>query len=177
MTERSTVHVPHAFRGPSVRHLRIFHSTQTGPIPFVVEVYMGTLLFVNQRVMLRRALQIECQVVRERDFKLLGRRTMDLSPDGMLVPTDLDVLTGEEVLVAFKGPKTGTWFDCEATVARILHGRRPGDRGRALGLTFHGMDEITRLMLRANLRGFPPPVPRRAQRVDYARSVRMAAFV
>lgn len=138
---------------------------------------MGTLLFVNQRVMLRRALQIECQVVRERDFKLLGQRTMDLSPDGLMVRSEADVLTGEEVLVSFKGPRTGTWFDCEATVARVIHARRPGDTCRALGISFDAMDEATRLMLRANLRGFPPPIPRRAQRVDYARSVRLAAFV
>jgi hypothetical protein len=138
---------------------------------------MGTLLFINQRVMLRRAVQIECEVVRERDFKLVGKRTIDLSPDGMLLPTDLDVLTGEDVLVSFKGPRTGTWFDVEAMVARVIHGRRPGDTCRAVGLSFQNMDELQRLLLRANLRGFPPPVPRRAQRVDYARSVRMAAFV
>lgn len=134
---------------------------------------MGTLLYVNQRTMLRRAISIECQVVRERDFKLLGQKTMDLSPDGMLVHTEMDVLTGEEVIVSFKGPKTGTYFDCAASIARVVHGRRPGDTGRGLGITFEGMDEVTRLLLRANLRGFPPPVPKRPQRIDYARSVRM----
>ena len=135
---------------------------------------MGTLLFFNQRALLRRAIQLECQVVRERDFKLLGQRTFDVSPDGMLVKSDMDVLTGEELLVSFKGPRTGTYFDVSASVARVVHGRRPGDTGRCLGISFERMDEIDRLMLRANLRGLPPPLPKRSQRVDYAASIRRA---
>ena len=57
----------------------------------------------------------------------------------MLVPTDLPVLTGEPLLVSFRPPLSGRWLDAEAVVARVVHGRRPGDHGRRLGLSFQGL--------------------------------------
>ncbi len=126
----------------------------------------------QQRRTLRRSVRVDCQVVREHDFRLLARRGVDLSPDGMLVLTDVRVLTGEDVIVSFRAPTTGLWFDCEATVARVIHGRRPGDWGPCLGLSFHGMDDLSRVMLHADLRRLPPPLPRRPPRIDYAESVR-----
>jgi len=132
-----------------------------------------TLLRMHQRATVRRAVRVECQVVRERDFKLLGRSAIDVSTRGMLVETDERVLTGEPVIVAFRSPRGGRrWFDCEATVARVVHGRRPYDRGRFLGLTFETLDEWQAFHLRADLRGFPPPFPKREMRIDYAASIR-----
>lgn len=126
------------------------------------------LVRARQRLAFRRAIRLECEVVREEGFKLLGRRAIDLSTDGMCVLTDMNVLTGEDVLVTFRAPFTRTWVDAEATVARVIHGRRPGDRGRCLGLHFERLDEVARALLRTNLRGLPPPIPLRAPRVDYA---------
>jgi len=59
----------------------------------------------------------------------------------------------------------------QAEVARVLRGRRPHDRGVALGLAFTraGGRAFRRLMGR--LRGTPPPVPRRRLRRDYASAV------
>jgi hypothetical protein len=128
-------------------------------------------LRANQRDALRRAVRIECQVVREHDFKLLGRSAVDLSSRGMLLETNLRVLTGEEVIVAFRAPRSRRWLDCEATVARVVHGRRPYDVGRGLGLRFENLDPHQLLLLRAELRGLPPPFPKREMRVDYAASV------
>jgi len=138
---------------------------------------------------MRRSVRVDCQVVREHDFRLLGQRAVDLSDGGMLVlseaPTSggasrggrrLHVLTGEEVLVSFRAPTTRLWFDCTATIARVIHGRRPGDWGACLGLSFEAMDEVTRAFLRAELRGLPPPMPSRELRLDYAETVRQAAF-
>src|SRR5262245_7660463 len=87
----------------------------------------------------RREVILTCQIVRERDFRLLSSLALDLSTDGMLVSTDARVLTGEAVLVTFRGPRSNEWFDAEATVVRVVHGRRPTDRGRCLGLAFHSV--------------------------------------
>jgi hypothetical protein len=86
------------------------------------------------------------------------------------------VLTGEDVIVSFRAPKTTSWFDCEATVARVVHGRRPGDKGPCVGLDFHGLDDLSRVILHANLRGMPPPLPLRSARIDYAETVRRLAL-
>jgi hypothetical protein len=135
-----------------------------------------TLVFASQRRAMRRAIRFECQVVRERDFKLVGKHALDLSPDGMLVDSDDLVLTGEDVLVSFRLPTTRQWFDTDATIARVVHGRRPRDRGPCLGIEFGSLDEIARWVIRASLRGLPPPLPARERRIDYAASVHLAAL-
>jgi hypothetical protein len=135
-----------------------------------------TLVFASQRRAMRRAIRFECQVVRERDFRLVGKQAIDLSPDGMLVRSDDRVLTGDDVIISFRLPTTRQWFDTEGTVARVVHGRRPSDRGPCLGIEFDSLDEISRWIIRASLRGLPPPLPSRERRVDYAASVHLAAL-
>jgi hypothetical protein len=125
---------------------------------------------------MRRSVRIECQVVREHDFTLVGNRAIDLSPEGMLLLSDARVLTGEELVIAFRAPKTRLWLDCTATVARVVHGRRPGDWGACLGVSFDGMDGATRAILQRELRGLPPPMPGRTARIDYAATVSRVAF-
>jgi hypothetical protein len=136
----------------------------------------GTLVHAQQRRIVRRAMRVECQVVRERDFRLLGSHAVDLSPMGMQVMAQERVLTGEPVLVAFRLPLTSWWFDAEATVARVVHGRRPGDTGRCFGLSFETLGEDVAAFLRRALRGVPPPLPMREPRVDYAATVHLAAL-
>jgi len=137
---------------------------------------LRTLVHARQRRVTRRAIRVECQVVREHDFRLVASRGVDLSPTGMLVATEERVLTGEPLLVTFRLPRTERWFDTEGTIARVVHGRRPGDRGRCFGLEFHQLDAEARLLLARALRDVPPPVPRRERRVDYAASVHLAAL-
>ncbi|HEY2511866.1 MAG TPA: PilZ domain-containing protein [Polyangiaceae bacterium] len=137
----------------------------------------GCLVPASQRRTLRRAVRVDCQVVRERDFKLLGDWALDLSPMGMLVVTRDEVLTGEEVIVSFPIPRTRVIVDAVATVARVVHGRRPSDRHRrALGISFDALEPEASKLLRASLRHIPPPVPSRAPRIDYAASVQLAAL-
>jgi len=136
----------------------------------------GTLVHAQQRRILRRAMRVECQVVRERDFRLLGSRAVDLSPMGMQVMAQERVLTGEPVIVSFRLPLTSWWFDTEATVARVVHGRRPGDVGRCFGLSFESLAEDVSAFLRRALRGVPPPLPMREPRIDYAATVHLAAL-
>jgi hypothetical protein len=56
-------------------------------------------------------------------------------------------------------------------VARVVHGRRPYDAGRFLGIQFD-MDEWQTFALKTELRGLPPPFPKRALRMDYAASIK-----
>ncbi len=116
-----------------------------------------------QRQAFRREVLFPCQVVRERDFRLVSSLAFDLSTDGMLVLTSDRVLTGEPVIVSFRAPRTGDWFDVEATVARVLHGRRPGDRGRGLGLFFQTIGQTDKWRLSDGLRGFPAARRARAE--------------
>lgn len=122
----------------------------------------------------RRFVRIDCQVVRERDFKLIGDLALDLSERGMLVRTSERVLTGEEVVVSFRPPRSNRFVDALGHVARVIHGRRPGDHlcatrsgfagseyGRQLGIEFYAMDEDDRHHLWDCLRGLPAPDPMR----------------
>jgi hypothetical protein len=135
-----------------------------------------TLVHAQQRCILRRSVRVDCQVVRERDFRLVGSRSLDLSPMGMLVMAQERVLTGEPLIVAFRLPFSDHWFDTEATVARVIHGRRPGDLGRSFGVTFESLDEGAQAFIHGALRGVPPPLPTRSRRVDYAATIARAAL-
>ncbi len=135
----------------------------------------GTLVHAHQRREIRRSVRVDCQVVRERDFQLVASRGVDLSPKGMLVMSQDMTLTGEPVIVSFRLPRSEYWFDAEATIARVVHGRRPGDVGRCLGLEFDRIDPEAEWFLRGALWGVPPPVPTRDRRIDYAASIHLAA--
>lgn len=131
--------------------------------PFVVRA--------AQRRAIRRFVPMTCRVVRERDFVQVSERALDISPDGMLVPCEAELLEGDEMIVSFRATEIGIWFDTDAVVARVVEGRRPGDRGRCVGLRFRSLDAVSRLILRGHLRRYPPPVPKREQRIDYAATV------
>lgn len=110
----------------------------------------------------RREVMLPCQAVREHDFKLIADRTLDISVDGLLLPlrtTRRAVLTGESLIVSFAIP--GMWIDVEATVARIVHGRRPGDDGLAAGVIFDRISPAARAALAGFLHGRRSPLPRR----------------
>jgi hypothetical protein len=118
---------------------------------------------VSRRSATRREIALPCQVVRERDFRLVAERTLDVSIDGMLVPLDRslaeNVAVGDSVILSFEIP--GIWVDAEGTVARIIQGRRPSDDGRACGIVFDAIGAATRAALAGYLHGRPPPLPRR----------------
>jgi hypothetical protein len=106
------------------------------------------------RARLRRMVKLPCQVVRERNYQLVGTRLLDLSPKGMLLESDVPLLTGEELLVTFQGPAAKRWYECSATVARVLHGRRRVDRRRALGISLD-LNVFDELLLCEELRHAP----------------------
>ncbi len=127
----------------------------------------------NDRHEIRKGIRMRCQVVRERDFRLIGDTSLDLSPNGMLVASEHFMERGENVIVSFQATNLGIWFDTEATVARVIEGRRVEDRGvTGVALSFTTLDTVKRLILRGHLRRVPPPLPRRAQRIDWSATVR-----
>lgn len=113
----------------------------------------------SRRVSTRRGVTLPCQAVRERDFKLIADRTLDISVDGLLLPVEEHILTGETLILSF--PIPGMWIDAEATVTRVVHNRRPGDDGLACGVLFDVITPSARAALAGFLHGKPPPLPRR----------------
>lgn len=108
----------------------------------------------------RHSLKIACQVVRERDFHLVADQILDLSMSGALVGPADPALTGERLIVSFYLPTSKIWIDSEATVTRVVHGRRPGEYARALALEFEGLDAYMQLMIGKDLCRVPPAPPR-----------------
>jgi hypothetical protein len=131
---------------------------------------MSTIVVhANDRRVVRRLAGIPCQVVTDWGFRLVGRRVLDLSSDGMLVRHEGRMVElGEEVIVSFRAPTSQMWLDAVGVVTRLVHGRRPTDNGRALGIRFLEMDAADRAVLAGKLHGLPPPAPARHLRVDYA---------
>lgn len=114
----------------------------------------------SRRATTRRDVLIPCQAVRERDFKLIANYALDVSVEGMLLRTQGErILTGEAIIVSF--PIPGMWIDAEAFVTRVVHNRRPGDEGPAVGILFDVISPASRAALAAHLHGRPPPLPRR----------------
>lgn len=100
-----------------------------------------------QRTTARRDIELVCQAVRERDFKLVADRILDVSIEGALLSLRVPVITGESLIVSFQIP--GMWIDVEATVARVVHGRRPEDDGPAVGIVFDGVPASAKAALAA----------------------------
>jgi hypothetical protein len=134
------------------------------------------LVTAKDRRAVRRLAHIGCEVVRERDFRRVSYRVLDLSAEGMQVVADSSVLTGESMIVSFRIPKSDAFVDAEATVARVIHGRRPSDRHAAIGLRFGSIHRDVRGELATALRKLPPTLPARALRIDYAATIRRLEF-
>lgn len=136
---------------------------------------MDMLLAFDRRAT-RRSVLVDCQVVREHGFELLGERAVDLSLHGMLLSSRRSARIGEEVIVTLRVPGTRQWIDTLATVVRVVHGRRAGDRGPAIGLAFDPLAPEDERLLRNSLGVFPPILPARTPRVDYAATAALIAL-
>lgn len=135
--------------------------------PSVARAACGPLP-VNRRGETRRAVRLGCRVRRMDDWKLLGDRTIDLSPQGMLFLSDERVDEGIDLVVSFQATELPIWFDTCATLTRIVEGRRPSDPGRALGVRFETLPAVSRLILRGFLRKHPATQAQRELPPDLA---------
>lgn len=132
------------------------------------------MILSGDRRATRRSVLVDCQVVRERGFELIGERATDLSMHGMLLSTRRPVEVGEELIATLRVPGTRVWIDTFVTVARLVRGRRGGDLGVGVGLAFGPLDGEEQRLLRNSLLPFPPTYPARPLRIDYAAT---AAFI
>jgi hypothetical protein len=123
----------------------------------------------NRRCEIRRAIRLGCRARKIGSVGLVGDRTLDLSPEGMLLLSDERIDPGTELAISFFATDLPIWFDTRAVVARVVHGRRPGDPGRALGLRFRSLSAVSRLILRGHLGRYPPSPPTRKPTSDYER--------
>src|SRR5690242_12227451 len=75
------------------------------------EAMMRRWVLRNRRGAMRHAVHFACQVVRERDFRLVADEIVDLSTSGMLVAPADPVLTGERLIASFRLPDSLFWID------------------------------------------------------------------
>lgn len=120
----------------------------------------------------RYAVETECVVVSEDGHRLVGDAIHDLSYSGVQVGGGAGARPGERVCVSLRIPDSAAWIDAEGVVARVLRGRRDGDRGPALGIRLTRMNGMSRVFLTSIARSFPEVAqsPSR-KRDDYAGAV------
>lgn len=134
------------------------------------------IVHARQRAASRRTVRLGCEVVRTRDFELIGRRMIDLSTDGLQVLAEDDVALGDAVQVFFRVPFSKLWVLADASVTRVVRGQRRRDEGPSYGLRFDDLHPDVEHAIRATSLRFPPTLPARTQRIDYAATVRAIAL-
>jgi len=96
-------------------------------------------------------MRLSCQVVRERDFKLVATSVMNVSESGLLVDADVPVRFGEKIILTFYSPATKNWIDAEGTVTRVSHGPKWMARKQAFGVVFDAIDTASRTDIRRSM--------------------------
>ncbi|MBN1653955.1 MAG: PilZ domain-containing protein [Deltaproteobacteria bacterium] len=135
---------------------------------------MDTILVKKSlRRMIRRAVPSECTAFGTKEYREIGTRVLDLSPQGMLIACNHRVKVGDSIMLFFQAPGIEQlWLDAEAEVTRVVQGFRRYDPGYCMGVRFTYLEKPDRTLLAGRLVGYPPPIPRRRLRVDYAESIR-----
>lgn len=90
----------------------------------------------------------------------------------MLIKLRQGVEVGDKLIVSFQATPMGIWFDSEATVRRIVHGRRPTDTMPAFGISLDSLSNVHRHIMKGYLRNIPPPIPKRTQRIDFIATIK-----
>jgi hypothetical protein len=118
----------------------------------------------------------DCVVIRARDKRLVGDRTVDVSWSGLQIAGVGEATAGEPVHLALRMPDSNLWVEAEGWVTRVVPGRRESDAGRAYGVRISRMDGMSRVLLGSVIRNYPAARPTRGEGRDYAREVaRIAA--
>lgn len=133
------------------------------------------LVHAAARTASRRTVRLGCEVVRTRDYRLIGRKMVDLSTDGLQILAEDEAMLHEDVEVFFRVPYSGVHLLAEGHVARVIRGKRPGDNGPSYGISLGGLHPDAMRALRGAQNRFPPTIPWRPRRVDYAATIRAIA--
>jgi hypothetical protein len=128
----------------------------------------------QSRRTLRRAVQLEADVMSDLWDGAVQLALTNLSPQGAWLDSELPLSVGDKLQLAFTPPG---WRDLplvhtRARVARVSLCRRRQDGDRAgMGLCFDELSPVTRCCLQAALRGLPPPLPARNRSTTIRASV------
>ena len=114
-----------------------------------------TISRVPIRKTTRHVVRTRGQIVDLDSFSLIGDRFLDVSAQGCLVACDRGVTAGQRMMMSFRLPSTGLWFDAEGEIVRVVEGWRDGDPGYAAGVRFVDFDRRVRLELGLDLRQLP----------------------
>lgn len=129
------------------------------------------VVHAHDRKTSRRTVRLGCEVVRTRDYRLVGKKMLDLSLSGLQVLAEDELQAGENVEVFFRVPYSSVWVLAEGSVARIIGGKRPGDDGPAFGIELAPLHPDALAALKNAQNRFPPTMAWRPRRVDYAATV------
>lgn len=129
----------------------------------------------SNRAASRRTVRLGCEVVRTRDYQLIGKKMLDFSTDGLQIQAEDEALLHEDVEVFFRVPYSGVHLLAEGHVARVIRGKRAGDEGPSYGIALGGLHPEIMTALRNAQNRFPPTMRWRPRRIDYAATVRAIA--
>jgi len=116
-----------------------------------------SMVLLQERGAMRHAVEVSCQIVRERDFKVWAEDPWICPPRASWCPRSPTSGWAKSDGVLPRDRLRDPLRDLRK-VARILEGRRDGDRGRCLGVSFR-LGAVARHILRGGLRRVPPPIP------------------
>lgn len=133
---------------------------------------MQFVVHAHDRHASRRTVRLGCEVVRTRDYRLVGKKMIDLSRSGLQVLAEDELTPNESVEVFFRVPLSGVWVLAEGRVARVIKGLRRGDEGPAYGIELSPLHPDAIAALKQAENRFPPTMAWRPRRVDYAATVR-----
>jgi hypothetical protein len=118
---------------------------------------------------LRRAVQLEVEVMSDLWHGAVPLLATNLSLHGAWLESELALCIGDELSVAFEPPQWSGLprLQTHATVARVSLLRRRRDSGPAgMGLCFDELSTSTLRCLDYSLRGLPPPLPANRDGID-----------
>jgi len=119
----------------------------------------------------RHVFRAVCVASSQRDGRIVGDRTLDVSYAGMRIAAIDDACVGEKLDLAFEIPGTRLWMTASGRIERVLPGRRGGDEGRALGVRIERMNGFDRVMLATIISAMPEAPSSRGGQRDYAETI------
>lgn len=134
------------------------------------------IVHANNRAVSRRTVRLGCEVVRVRDYQLIGKKMVDFSTDGIQVLAEDEATLHEDVEIFFRVPYSNVHLLAEGHVARVIRGKRMGDEGPSYGIMLGGLHPEVMSALKCAQYRFPPTMRWRPRRVDYAATVRAIAY-